>query len=194
MKKSINSDIERLLHQRLGKTVDPALGLIGTFSHIKHRAYFTRPEFLLMCRWKSPRPRRLYEANSSVEVRRVSVDVFASGCEKEKIGLLTSLKGVGLPTASAILTLTDPENYGVIDIRVWQLLYDHQVVASRPSGTGFSFDNWLEYLQAVRFWARKFKATARAVEVVLFDYHKQKQEGRLYATRSTHKDRAAITR
>ncbi|HVF92376.1 MAG TPA: hypothetical protein VNH22_20085 [Blastocatellia bacterium] len=192
--KSINSSIERLLHQRLGKTVDPAQDMIGTFSHIKHRAYFTRPEFLLMCRWKSPRPRRLYESNSPAEIRRASIDVFASDCEKGKAELLTSLRGVGLPTASAILTLTDPQNYGVIDIRVWQLLYDHEVVANRPSGTGFSIDDWLEYLQALRFWARKFKATARAVEIVLFDYHKEKQEGRLYATRSALKDRAVVKR
>jgi hypothetical protein len=32
-------------------------------------------------------------------------------------------KGVSVPMASALLTLLDPKRYGVIDIRVWQLLH-----------------------------------------------------------------------
>jgi len=32
-------------------------------------------------------------------------------------------KGVSVPMASALLTLLDPKRYGVIDIRIWQLLH-----------------------------------------------------------------------
>lgn len=178
--KSKNPGIERLLDRRLRKKPDPAQDLIDELSHIKNQAYFEKPEFLRMCSWKSPRPRRFYESNSDAEIRRVSNKLFSEECEKSKIELLTGLRGVAIPTASAILTLTNPSDYGVIDIRAWQLLYLYGKVTSRPSGTGFSIDNWIEYLQRLRFWAQKFGVTARDVEIVLFDYHKEKQQETLY--------------
>jgi hypothetical protein len=154
--------------------------LIGRLSHIKPQARFSKREFLEMCMWKSPRPRRLYESNSSAEIRAVSIKVFAARSEREKAELLTTLKGVALPTASAILTLTDPQDYGVIDIRVWQLLHRCGAVTGRASGVGFSLDNWIEFLDMLRECARKFDASVREVERVLFDYHKEYQSGTLY--------------
>jgi thermostable 8-oxoguanine DNA glycosylase len=173
-------NIEGILNLQLGKTPDPSEDLISKLSHIKQRAYFDKPEFLEMCSWKSPRPRHLYQSNSSADIRRVSIKLFAAECEKQKVELLTSLKGVGVPTASAILTLTDPQDYGVIDIRVWQLLYQYGAVATRPSGVGFSTENWLEFLERLRYWARKFNVTVRDVERALFEHHKEHQSGGLY--------------
>jgi thermostable 8-oxoguanine DNA glycosylase len=180
-------NIERLLRRRLRQSPDPAQGLIDKLSHIKHQAFFDKPEFLQMCAWKSPRPRRLYDSNTNAEIRKVSIKVFAAQCEEEKVELLTNLKGVGVPTASAILTLINPQDYGVIDIRVWQQLYSYGAVVSRGSGVGLSVENWLEYLQRLRVWARKFDVTARDVERVLFEYHKENQEGSLYRTASDRK-------
>jgi thermostable 8-oxoguanine DNA glycosylase len=190
--KNKNASIERLLRQRLRKNPDPAQGLICKLSHIKQQAHFNKSEFLQMCSWKSPRPRRLYESNSCAEIRRVSIKVFAAECEKEKVELLTNLKGVGVPTASAILTLTNPQDYGVIDIRVWQLLYRNGVVVSKPSGVGFSCENWIEYLQRLRSWAQKFNVGVRDVERVLFEYHKEKQEGQLYRAGTESKARLGM--
>ena len=178
--KSSYSKIERLLNLRLQKEPDPAEELITRLSHAKKQGYFNKPEFLVMCSWKSPRPRHLYQSNSGAEIRRVSIKLFAAECEKQKVELLTSLKGVGVPTAAAILTLTDPQDYGVIDIRVWQLLYQYGAVATRPSGVGFSTENWLEFLERLRYWARKFNVTVRDVERALFEHHKEHQSGGLY--------------
>ena len=178
--KSKRLNIQGILTLRLGKTPDPAEELITKLSHVKKQGYFNKPEFLVMCSWKSPRPRHLYQSNSGAEIRRVSIKVFAAECEKQKVELLTSLKGVGVPTAAAILTLTAPQDYGVIDIRVWQLLYQYGAVATRPSGVGFSTENWLEFLERLRYWARKFNVTVRDVERALFEHHKEHQSGGLY--------------
>ena len=178
--KGKTSNIEKIFDLRLPNDPDPAQGLIDRLLHIKQQAYFNKQEFLRMCSWKSPRPRRLYQSNSSAVIRRISFKVFAAESEKEKIELLTSLKGVGIPTASAILTLTDPQAYGVIDIRVWQLLYQFGAVRTRPSGAGFSFDNWLEFLERLRYWAQKYNSSVRDVERALFDHHKENQVGTLY--------------
>ena len=181
------SSIKSVLNQRLRKTPDPAEDLIGRLSHVKRQGYFNRSEFLAMCSWKSPRPRHLYESNSSAKIRRVSIDLFAAKCERQRVELLTSLKGVGVPTASAILTLTDPQDYGVIDIRVWQLLHRCGAVRTRPSGAGFTCENWLEFLERLRDWAREFDVTVRDVERALFDYHRDNQEGTLYPPRAARK-------
>lgn len=41
--------------------------------------------------------------------------------------------------ASSILMLTNPNRYGVIDIRVWQLLFKMGSVTRNPEGIGFDF-------------------------------------------------------
>ena len=175
-------NIEKLLNLRLPKETDPAQELIDKLMHIKQQAYFNKPEFLRMCSWKSPRPRHLYQSNSSARIRSVSIKLFAAESERGKIELLTSLKGVGIPTASAILTLTDPQAYGVIDIRVWQLLYQFGAVTTRASGAGFSIDNWLEFLERLRYCSRRFDRSVRDVERALFEHHKENQVGTLYRT------------
>jgi hypothetical protein len=39
-----------------------------------------------------------------------------------------------------------PKRYGVIDIRVWRLIYAMGPVYSKQSGTNFRFKNWHRYL------------------------------------------------
>ncbi|MDQ3906906.1 MAG: hypothetical protein M3268_01040 [Acidobacteriota bacterium] len=175
------ADIPQLLKRRLLRDEDPpTLRLIREMRHVRRRGFFTKDEFIRMCRWKSPRPQRFYEANAEAEVIDASREVFAAGCERRRIELLTSLKGVSVPTASAILTLTNPRSYGVIDIRVWQLLYRYGCVNVKPAGTNFSFDNWSDYLRKLRYWADELGVGARVVERTLFEYHRETQGGVLY--------------
>ncbi len=94
--------------------------------------------------------------------------------------LLTILDGVNVPMASAILTLIDPTRYGVIDIRVWQLLFAIDSVRKNPQGRRFNFDHWHHYLRELRSYAKELRVPARAVERTLFEYHKKVQRGRLY--------------
>ncbi len=130
--------------------------------------------------WKSPRPKRRHEANSEKAISKVSRNIFATNYEKRKIDLLLSLEGFSVPVASAILTITDPKNYGIIDIRTWKVLYEYKAVKVRPTGTNFSFKNWYNYLMQLRYFAAKYGVTARDIERTLFDYHKRTSEGVLY--------------
>ena len=87
----------------------------------KIRGYLTKDEFLEVCIWKSPRPKRHYLSNSEASIKEISGEVFSSNSDEVKIGLLTTLKGVGIPVASAILTLLDPKNYVVLDLQIMKL-------------------------------------------------------------------------
>lgn len=154
--------------------------LIRRLAHVRRRRAFGRSEFLMMCRWKSPRATPLYRLNPAARVRRVARAVLATHGERERITRLTSLRGVSVPVASAILTLIDPRRYGVLDIRVWQLLFALRTVGTRPGGRGFTIDDWLGYLGELRRHARALGVPARAIEWTLFRYHRKLQAGRLY--------------
>ena len=156
------------------------LNLIKKLKSAKRRGYITKKEFLEVCMWKSPRPKKSYLNNLEKEIILISKKILSTKLEKRKIELLISLKGVSIPTASAILTIIDPKNYGVIDIRVWQLLYLYGSVKVKPNGANFNFKNYYNYLMQLRYYAKKFKVKVRDIERTLFEYHKKIQEGRLY--------------
>lgn len=176
------SDLNKLIRNELSREEDfNTKKLIDELKIVKKRGYFTKDEFLKMCKWKSFRPKRYYESNSPELIKDISKKVISTKYEKRKIDLLTKLKGVSIPTASAILTLIDPKNYGVIDIRVWQLLYLYGSVNKKPRGQGFNFNDWFSYLSKLRYFAKKFHCSVRNIEYSLFQYHRKIQEGRLYS-------------
>ena len=163
----------------------PTAALVRRLAPIKARGRFTRAEFLLMCRWKSPRARRHYERNTPVQIRRASAAALAAPTERKRIEHLTALHGVSVATASAILTLIDPRRYGVLDIRAWQLLFAVRSVADNARGQGFTIAQWERYLAALRAHARRLGVSARTVEYTLFEIHRRWQRGTLYASSPT---------
>ena len=93
---------------------------------------------------------------------------------------MTGLRGVSIPVASAILTLIDPKRYGVLDIRVWQLLHALDAVSRNPGGRGFDSVDWERYLACLRPIAPRLGVSVRIVEYTLFHCHRRFQIGRLY--------------
>ena len=154
--------------------------LIADLRHVKKRGEFSRGEFLRMSRWKSPRAAPHYARNTAAQIRRVSRAVLAARSEARRIALLTSLHGVSVPVASAILTLIDPKRYGVLDIRVWQLLHALGAVDGKPGGRGFGAGDWESYLACLRPAARGLGVSVRIAEYTLFHCHRRFQLGRLY--------------
>jgi hypothetical protein len=156
--------------------------LIVSLSHVREVGYFTRSEFLSMCKWKEPRERRRqnWSSNTEDEVRTLSAQAFGAPDEARRILHLCRLRGVGIPVASAFLALTDPERYGVIDIRVWQLLAFYQEVDYDSEGRTLQVLHWLDYLDKIRMWAGEINVSVRAIERTLFQHHRDIQTGRLY--------------
>ena len=172
--------VEALLRRELVEEDPATAALMGELAEVRRRGWFTRGELLRMCRWKSPRALRHYAANRAAAVRRISRAVLTARSEERRLELLTRLRGVSVPTASAVLTLIDPRRYGVLDIRAWQLLFGLGSVDRKPAGRGFTLRDWLEYLGELRRHARRLGVTARAVEYTLFQCHRKFQKGRLY--------------
>jgi len=177
------SDIQSLLLACLVHNEYPDTApLIASLSHIRTTGYFTRSEFLPMCKWKEPRERRRqnWESNTEDGVRALSAQAFGAPDEARRILHLCRLRGVGIAVASAFLALTDPERYGVIDIRVWQLLALYQEVDYDLDGRNLQVLHWLDYLDKIRLWADELKVTVRTIERTLFQHHRDIQTERLY--------------
>ena len=176
-------DIPSLLSDCLVHDEDPnTAALITSLSHVREVGFFTRSEFLRMCKWKEQRERRRQNwiSNTEDEVQLLSARALGALDEARRILHLCRLRGVGIPVASAFLMLVDPENYGVIDIRVWQLLALYNEVDYDLDGQGLQLLHWLDYLDKIRLWAGEFNVSVRAIERTLFQHHRDIQTERLY--------------
>jgi hypothetical protein len=181
LKKLPFRNVTVLLKQHLSTKEDvETADLIRELLHARLRGYLTREELEKVCRWKSARAIRLIKHNSAARVRAATRLALATRSERRRLEALRTLDGVSVPMASAILTLLNPRRYGVIDIRVWQLLYALGEVTRKSSGVGFNFNNWYQFLMKLRYFAKKLHVGARDIERSLFLAHQANQKGTLY--------------
>lgn len=159
---------------------DETAELIKRLRSARQRGYLTSAELEDICRWKSARAIQHIRANSASVTRAATAAAFKTRSERRRLEALMTLKGVSVPMASAVLMLLDPKRYGVIDIRVWQLLFKMGAVTKKPRGVGFTFNNWYQFLMIIRHFARKLGVSARRIERTLFEIHRSYQSGRLY--------------
>ena len=175
------ASLRPLVRRHLHVDEEPAtVDLLRALRAARNRGYLTSSELEEVCRWKSPRALQLIRSNSASKVRGATTRAFRTKSERERLAALRELRGVSVPMASAILMLLYPKRYGVIDIRVWQLLYKIGTVTKNPKGIGFSFANWYQFLMVIRYFAKEFGVTARDIERALFVAHRNYQRGRLY--------------
>src|SRR5215467_6446022 len=181
LKKLPFEKVSVLLKHHLSTEEDPkTAALIRELKQARVRGYLTRKELEKVCSWKSARAIHLIKRNSSARVRTATQLALATRSERRRVEALMTLDGVSVPMASAILTLLDPRRYGVLDIRVWQLLYAMGAVTKKPSGVGFDFNNWHQFLMIIRYLAKNLHVDARDIERSLFLAHRAYQAGTLY--------------
>ena len=142
--------------------------LINELKHVRERRYITKDELLKIGAWKARRIVYLLSRNPNKKVIEITKKAFAARDEKERIELLGELKGVGVPVASAVLMLTNPQEYGVIDFWVWKVLYRFGEVRKKPKGRGLNFNDWYTYLAKIRYFAKKFKVKTRDIERTIY--------------------------
>ena len=177
MLKKEYASLNELLTKHLNtKETNKTMNLIKEMKEAKRKGYFTRKEMFNIAHWKSPRKAYLCWLNSKRKTRQISKSVFSITDDKQRMELLRKLWGVGVPVASAILTIIYPKKYGVIDFRVWQVLNLYKLVDEKPSGKSLSVNNWLLYVNILRDFAKKHKVKARDIDRTLFDYHKELEE------------------
>lgn len=173
---------------------DPVFFGIGNLdaehlADMRHRRWLTLDELVELYKWKEGgRNRHLKDgilSNPDELIRQTSVAALAEKEEYRRIARLDRLKGVGIAVASTILTVIDPYAYGIIDKRVWRLLYIYGEVDHDPEGLELCLDSWLDYLPKLRDWAKELHLTPREVERRLFEYKSTDAETLIYSSIGT---------
>lgn len=80
-----------------------------------------------------------------------------------RLNLLSCLRGINTPIASAILTLTYPEKYAVIDFRNWRQLFDEDK-------RSFSMREYIVYLGKIKEFAKELGWTPQEVDIAVWSH------------------------
>ena len=125
---------------------------------------FSRANLMAIVHWKSSRPIQLVEENRDDEINDALRLAIGAKSPRAAIAVLCGLSGVGVPMASAILTVIDPERFTVIDIRALETLG-----VFKPLPT---IDDYLQYLDFCRGTARERRVALRHLDQALWQKSK----------------------
>jgi hypothetical protein len=123
----------------------------------RSRGYFTRSEFIDLCRWKTVRSQRNVRLNSAADVEEATRLALGAGSEALRIQIPMALHGVSWATSSVLLHFGHNERYPIIDYRALQALGVYgNVVYSMPL--------WLGYVDACRSLATTEEVDMRTLD------------------------------
>ena len=153
-----SSDREAKLEDKLISTVGP---------RVRERGYYTKPEFLELSWWKSPRTQSRCAKNPARYVEEISTIALSAKCERIRIEILTLLYGVSWPTASVLLHFGSTEAYPILDFRALESLG----IEVPPR---YDFEFWWGYTRFCRGLARERGVSMRYLDRALWQYSKGK--------------------
>ncbi|ADL11770.1 PHP domain-containing protein [Acetohalobium arabaticum] len=149
---------------------------IGEKYHDK--GYLTKEELYELAYLNSTRSSYHVKKNSPDRVKKITEIVYNLADEFSQLTLLTGLLGVGIPTASAILTSLDEASHTVIDTRVWATLYQMGYFDTKKES--FSADDYIRIINIVRRLANETDLTTAEIGYALFAYDVEHREGTLH--------------
>jgi hypothetical protein len=144
---------------------DPGFRVTG--AAVRARGYYTRGEFIRVCRWKTPRSAPKVTANSARTVRRATGSALVTEDEQVRMQALLGLDGVGVPTASTLLYCVWPERYPILDVRALESL------GVKPRSV-YPLRFWLEYLAACRALSARYDVDLRTLDKALWQHSKER--------------------
>ena len=98
-----------------------------------------------------------------------------------QVGILASLPGVGVGLATAILALTFPEVHGVIDFRVWMVVF-------QEDKQSFTAQDYVRYLSELRPFAQEAGWSIQKADFMVWSFYDELTSA---STRTRRKRRAA---
>ena len=156
---------------------DTELGFPHAGDSIRARGYLLPQELYAIARWKSPRRAELIRHNPAQEIHRLTAEALALK-DTDPGGaatLLDGLQGIGIPTASAVLTVVDPRNFGIVDVRVWKTLHRWRPNRfSSEHGSYWPVGDFERYLETIRELARANGLSCREVDMALWQMDREK--------------------
>jgi hypothetical protein len=140
----------------------------------RHPFYLTKDQFIKILAWKLGkqigRVRHALESNTEDIIRKVTELALTIRVPEDEeyelelhIGILCCLRGVDVPVASAILALASPDEYAVIDFRVWRQVFGEDKWR-------FTIDDYQRYMRRLRILARDLGWPVQEVDHAIWVY------------------------
>jgi hypothetical protein len=149
--------------------LDEDAGATAAGARARERGCYTKADALIVYRWKSRRSAGRFEVVDGRTVRAVTARAFRAPDEAATIETLTSLPGVGVPVAAALLHFAFPDAYPLLDYRAFESLG----VTRRSS---YPTSLWVEYVDACRALARDLGVSLRTLDKALWQYSKEQAQ------------------
>jgi len=139
--------------------------------------YLTYSEFDEILKWKLRsqygRQQGARKANTEKIIQSVTglaLNIYHEDKDYEmqlRIDILSSIRGVGVPVASAVLALIFPDDYSVIDFRVWRQVFGYKK-------NSFTISDYKKYLKILRNFSKKLGWPVQEVDMAIWTFD-QKQ-------------------
>ena len=159
---------------------------------LQKRGYLMKKEFVSIGRWKAERQKGRHVKNSDKRVESLTKKAFEAP-DRDKVKILDDLEGVGIPVASAILTVVYPKEYCIIDYRTWRALLWLRTLTKKKNFAFASYKEYSDFLDSYDAYARtstryynfrdtlkaigeKRHMTPRQVEMALWKFDQMKGE------------------
>ena len=131
----------------------------------KRNGGYNKEDFLKVCHWKTPRTQPRWVENDEPFIREITAMALKTQNEQARIEVLTLLKGVDWPTASALLHFGHPYPFPILDFRALQSL-------DIPQPPEYTFSFWWKYVEACRKIANRCKVPMRTLDRALWQFSK----------------------
>lgn len=105
--------------------------------------------------------------NHEEEIRAKIEEAVHESSIRSKVDALTSLSGIGVPVASAILLFINPNRFTVIDERAWNVLQETGYLAQELSDDP-TVEEYLLYLGACWALANEYDVSLRTLDTALW--------------------------
>jgi hypothetical protein len=127
---------------------------------LREQGHYTREDLAAVGDWKSVRIRSRLGSNSDEDIRDITAMAFTAP-ERFQHLILTLLRGVQVRTASALLTIWDPDRHTVMDVRAIHALHSLGAIET----TEMSYP---EYLNVCRGIAGRLDVDLRTLDRALW--------------------------
>lgn len=175
--------IKKIDFEKYLKKYDQTTGLypeelmeIGDKYH--NKGYLTKTELYQLAHLNSTRSSYHVKRNPEGRIKKVTKAAFKIEDDFCRLALYTSLMGIGIPTASAILTSLNSKRHCVIDTRVWATLYNLNYFEKEKEY--FKADDYLKIIKIVREMASESDFSTAEIAYALFAYDVVHREGNLH--------------
>ena len=158
------TQLDQVEMQRLVKLYDLECYLFGEVSsRFKERQTLTPYDFFAIIVWKSNRAKTKIKqglADCGKTVEGLMWEVSQAETPECKVEILDEIPGIGLPMASAILTVCYPDTFTVLDERAWEVL-QRDLAEDLPNHYPQNISEYLQYCDVCRHRADQQKLSLR---------------------------------